>query len=96
MCKKQGLRADLSRATYLGSYFNLPPLRMSSPAPQIRTDEDFSMHVDARRRVPTGVYEENVRHVLECAEAFGILIALPRLDPLELLYEDIDSIRASA
>ena len=58
---------------------------MSSPAPQIRTDEDFSMHVDARRRVPTGVYEENVRHVLECAEAFGILIALPQLDTLELL-----------
>ena len=85
MCKNQGLRADLSRATYLGSYFNLPPLRMSSPAPQIRTDEDFSMHVAARRRVPTGVHEEIVRHVLECAEAFGILIAPLRLDPPELL-----------
>ena len=69
---------------------------MPSSAPQIRTDEDFSMRIDARCRVPTRVYEENVRHVLECAEAFGILIALPRLDPLELLYEDIDSIRASA
>ena len=80
---------------------------MSSPAPQIRTDEGFSMHVGARRRVPTGVYEENVRHVLECAEAFGILIARLRLDPPELLQrgdylvstpssdDDIDSLRAS-
>ena len=58
---------------------------MSSPAPQIRTDEDFSMRVDARRRVSVEVYEENVRHLLEYAEAFGILIAPPRLDPLELL-----------
>ena len=43
------------------------------------------MRVDTRRRVHTGVYEENVRHVLECAEAFGILIVPPRLDPLQLL-----------
>ena len=68
-----------------GLLLKLIPLCMSNPALQIRTDEDFSMRVGARRRVPTGVYEENVRHVLECAEAFGILIAPPRLDPLELL-----------
>ena len=80
---------------------------MSSPAPQIRTDEDL-IRVAARRRVPTGVHEENVRHILECAEAFSILIAPLRLDPPELLQrgdclvstpgsnEDIDSLRASA
>ena len=67
MCKKQGLRADLSRATYLGSYFNLPPLRMSSPAPQIKTDEGFSMRDVALRKMPRGVHEKNVRHVLEYA-----------------------------
>ena len=81
---------------------------MPSPAPQIRTDEDFSMRVDTRRRVHTGVYEENVRHVLECAEAFDILIAALLLDPRELLQrgdylvstpgsnEDIGSLIASA
>ena len=65
---------------------------MSSPAPQIRTDEDFSMRIDARRRVPTGVYEENVRHVLECAEAFGILIAPLRLYPPELAARRLSSV----
>ena len=57
--------------------------------------------------MPTGLHEENVRHVLECAEAFGILIARLRLDPPELLQrgdylvstpgsdDDIDSLRAS-
>ena len=65
------------------------------------------MRVDARRRAPTGVHEEIVRHVLECAEAFGILIAPLRLDPPELLQrgdhlmstpgsnDDIDSLRTS-
>ena len=81
---------------------------MSSPAPQIRTDEDFSMRIDARRRVPTGVHEKNVRYVLECAEAFDILIAALLLDTWELLQrgdylvstpgsnEDIGSLIASA
>ena len=65
------------------------------------------MRVVARRRVPTGVHEENVWHVLECAEAFDILIAALQLDTWELLQrgdylastpgsnEDIDSLRAS-
>ena len=91
-----------------GLLLKLIPPCMSSPTPQIRTDEGISMRVAAWRRVPTGLHEENVRHVLECAEAFGILIALPRLDTLELLQwvyylvstpgsnEDIDSLRASA
>ena len=66
------------------------------------------MRVDARRRVPTGVHEENVRHVLECAEAFYILIPVLLLDTWELMQggdyqvstpgsnEDTDSLRASA
>ena len=56
----------------------------------------------------TGLHEENVRHVLECTEAFDILIAALLLDTWELLQrgdylvstpgsnEDIDSLRASA
>ena len=60
----------------------------------------------APHRVPTWMQEENARHILECAEAFDILIAPLRLDPPELLQrgdylgsspdsnEDIDSIRA--
>ena len=78
-----------------------------SPAPQIRTYEDFSMHDVAPHRVPTGVQEENVRYILERAEAFDILIAPLRLDPPELLQrgdhlvstpgsnDDIDSLRTS-
>ena len=58
---------------------------MSSPTPQIRTDEDFSVRVAAWRRVPTGLHEENVQHVLECAEAFDILILALLLDTWELL-----------
>ena len=66
------------------------------------------MRVDARHRVPTGVHEENVRHVLECAEAFDILIPVLLLDTWELMQrgdyqvstpgsnEDTDSLRASA
>ena len=81
---------------------------MSSPTPQIRTDEDFSMRDVAPRRVPTEVHEENVRHVLERAEAFDISIAPLRSDPPELLQrgdylvsspgsnEDIGSLRADA
>ena len=77
-----------------------------SPAPQIRTHEDFSMRDVAPHRVPIGVHEENVRHILERVEAFDILIVPPRLDTLELLQrgeylrsrpgsnEDIDSISA--
>ena len=77
-----------------------------SPAPQIRTHEDFSMRGVAPHRVPTGVQEENVRHILERAEVFDILIAPRRLDTPELLQrgdylgsspdsnEDIDTIRA--
>ena len=54
------------------------------------------------------MHEENVRHVLECAEAFDILIPALLLDTWELLQrgdylvstpgsnEDIDSLRASA
>ena len=57
--------------------------------------------------MPTGLHEENVRHVLECAEAFDILIPALLLDTWELLQrgdylvstpgsnEDIDSLRAS-
>ena len=80
---------------------------MSSPTPQIRTDEDFSKRDVAPPRVPTGVQEENVRHILERAEVFVMLIALLPLDTPELLQrgdylmltsgsnEDIDSLRAS-
>ena len=101
-----GLRADLSQATYSGSYLNLLPPRLSSPVPQPRPDEDFSMRDVAPRRVPTEVHEENVRHVLERAEAFDISIAPLRSDPPELLQrgdylvsspgsnEDVDSLRA--
>ena len=58
--------------------------------------------------MPTGLHEENVRHVLECVETFDILIAALLLDAWELLQrgdylvltpgsnEDIDSLRASA
>ena len=58
--------------------------------------------------MPTGLHEENVRHVLECAEAFDILIAALLLDPRELVQrgdylvstpgsnEDVDSLRSSA
>ena len=58
--------------------------------------------------MPTGLHEENVRHVLESAEAFDILIPALLLDTWELLQrgdylvstpgsnEDIDSLRASA
>ena len=57
--------------------------------------------------MPTGLHEENVRHVLECAEAFDILIAALLLDTWELLQrgdylvstpgsdDNIDSLRAS-
>ena len=62
----------------------------------------------APHRVPIGVQEENVRHILGRVEAFDISIAPPRLDTPELLQrgdyllsspgsnEDIDSLRASA
>ena len=56
-----------------------------SPAPQIRTHEDFSMCDVAPHRVPTRVQEENIRHILERAEAFDILIAPLRLDTSALL-----------
>ena len=58
--------------------------------------------------MPTGLHEETVRHVLECAEAFDILIAALLLDPRELVQrgdylvstpgsnEDVDSLRSSA
>ena len=58
--------------------------------------------------MPTGLHEENVRHGLECAEAFDILIAALLLDTWELWQrgdylvstpgsnEDIDLLRASA
>ena len=93
---------------YLGSYLNLTPPPAYSPAPQIRTHEDFSMCDVAPHRVPTGVQEENVRHILKRAEAFDILIAPLRLDAPELLQrgdylvstpgsnEDIGSLIASA
>ena len=62
----------------------------------------------APHRVPTGVQEENIRHILKRAEAFDILIEPPRLDTPELLQrgdyllsgpgsnEDIGSLRAGA
>ena len=58
--------------------------------------------------MPTGLHEENVRHILECAEAFDILIPVLLLDTWELMQrgdyqvstpgsnEDTDSLRASA
>ena len=62
----------------------------------------------APHRVPTGVQEENVRHILKRAEAFDILIEPPRSDTPELLQrgdyllsspgsnEDIGSLGAGA
>ena len=41
----------------------------------------------ALRKMPTGVHEKNVWHVLERAEAFDILIAPLRLDTPELLQQ---------